>query len=130
MMKSVLRFFIITILISLFIISCNDVVKNEKPVKEAVEIVVDDIVTSSVENIEGESLKMLFNNSKNIVTVVYNRDTIQMTGQRPASGIWYKNERYELRGKGDDVTFLKDGKEVFSNILPKNWTGAKVIRFA
>lgn len=113
MMKSVVRFFLITILISLFIISCNDVVKNEKPVKDAVEIVVDDIVTSSVENIEGESLKMLFNNSKNIVIVVYNRDTIQMTGQRPASGILYKNERYELRGKGDDVTFLKDGKEVF-----------------
>ena len=56
MMKSVVRFFLITMLISLFIISCNDVVKNEKPVKEAVEIVVDDIVTSSVENIEGESL--------------------------------------------------------------------------
>ncbi|MDD3300198.1 MAG: MliC family protein [Bacteroidales bacterium] len=113
MMKSVVRFFLITILISLFIISCNDVVKNEKPVKEAVEFVVDEIVTSSVEGTDGQSLEMLFNNTKNIVTIIYNKDTIQLTGQRPASGIWYKNERYELRGKGDDVTFLKDGKEVF-----------------
>jgi hypothetical protein len=112
-MRFLVRFFTITMLISLFIVSCNDAVKNEKPVKEAVEFVVDEIVISSVEGTDGQSLEMLFNNTKNIVTIIYNKDTIQLTGQRPASGIWYKNERYELRGKGDDVTLLKDGKDVF-----------------
>jgi hypothetical protein len=35
--------------------------------------------------------------------------------QKAASGIWYKNDLYELRGKGDNVELTKDGITVFKN---------------
>ena len=33
--------------------------------------------------------------------------------KKPASGIWYKNDHYELRGKGEEIELTKDGKTVF-----------------
>lgn len=58
---------------------------------------------------------MTFNNTKNTATVVFNNETIELQGQKPASGIWYKNDHYELRGKGEEIELTKDGKTVFKN---------------
>jgi hypothetical protein len=61
----------------------------------------------------GNLLKMVFVNSKNMVTLYFNNEVITLEGQRPASGIWYKNEEYELTGKGEQVTLSKLGKVIF-----------------
>ena len=42
-------------------------------------------------------------------------EELELAGQKPASGIWYKNDHYELRGKGENLELTKDGKTVFKN---------------
>jgi hypothetical protein len=64
----------------------------------------------------GNLLKMVFVNSKNTVTLYINNEVITLEGQRPASGIWYKNEEYELTGKGEQVTLSKLGKVIFTTV--------------
>ena len=74
----------------------------------------DDIVTSSLKNSEGQKLDMTFNNTTNEAKVYLDGgEEIELVGQKPASGIWYKNDQYELRGKGEDVELTKDGVTVF-----------------
>lgn len=75
----------------------------------------DEIVTSTATDKSGKKLEMSFNNTQDIVTVNFNGETIEMAGQKPASGIWYKNDNYELTGKGESVELKKDGKTVFKN---------------
>lgn len=38
-----------------------------------------------------------------------------MIAQRAVSGIWYKNDHYELRGKGENLKLTKEGKTVFES---------------
>lgn len=74
----------------------------------------DEIVTSSLKNKEGHTLDMTFNNTTNQAKVYLNGgEQIELEGQNPASGIWYKNDHYELRGKGENIELTKDGKTVF-----------------
>jgi membrane-bound inhibitor of C-type lysozyme len=73
----------------------------------------DEIVKSTSKDSSGKTLDMTFNNTKNTATVVFNNETIELQGQKPASGIWYKNDHYELRGKGEEIELTKDGKTVF-----------------
>lgn len=76
----------------------------------------DEIVSATIKNKEGQTLDMTFNNSTNQARVYLNGgEQIDMQGQNPASGIWYKNEHYELRGKGEQVELTKDGKTIFKN---------------
>lgn len=76
----------------------------------------DDIVTTSLKNGEGQTLDMTFNNTTNRAKIYLNGgEQIELVGQNPASGIWYKNDHYELRGKGENVELTKDGKTVFIN---------------
>ena len=70
----------------------------------------------SLKNKEGQTLDMTFNNTTNEVKVYLDGgDQIELVGQKPASGIWYKNDQFELRGKGDNVELTKDGKTIFKN---------------
>lgn len=69
-----------------------------------------------MKNKEGETLDMTFNNTENTVKIYLNGgEQIDLKGERTASGIWYKNDTYELRGKGDDLELTKDGETVFKN---------------
>mgnify|MGYP000886443310 FL=1 len=59
---------------------------------------------------------MTFNNTTNEAKIYLNGgEQIELVGQKPASGIWFKNDHYELRGKGESVELTKDGKTVFKN---------------
>ncbi|MDH6250668.1 membrane-bound inhibitor of C-type lysozyme [Chryseobacterium sp. H1D6B] len=73
----------------------------------------DDLVKSTATDSNGQKLDMKFNNTKDTATLIFNGETIELAGQKPASGIWYKNDHYELRGKGESVELSKDGKVVF-----------------
>ena len=76
----------------------------------------DNIVTHFVTNEEGETLDMTFNNTQNSVKVYLNGGKqIDLEGEKPASGIWYKNDTYELRGKGENLELKKDGEIIFKN---------------
>ncbi|MGI9581182.1 MliC family protein [Chryseobacterium sp. RRHN12] len=56
-------------------------------------------------------MDMTFNNTKNTATVVFNNKTIELQGQKPASGIWYRHDHYELRGKGKEIGLQKMVKQ-------------------
>ncbi|RYM33301.1 hypothetical protein ERX46_10170 [Brumimicrobium glaciale] len=76
----------------------------------------DDIVNYSLKNKEGQTLDMTFNNTENTVKVYLNGgEQIDLKGEKAASGIWYKNDQYELRGKGDGLKLSKDGETIFEN---------------
>ncbi|MBJ7883135.1 lysozyme inhibitor, partial [Gelidibacter salicanalis] len=42
-------------------------------------------------------------------------EQINLVEEKAASGIWYKNDHYQLQGKGDSYELTKDGKIVFKN---------------
>ena len=42
-------------------------------------------------------------------------EQIDLVAEKAASGIWYKNDVYELRGKGEKLELSKDGIIVFKN---------------
>ncbi|MFP7655850.1 MULTISPECIES: MliC family protein [Chryseobacterium] len=112
---------------ALFLTSCNkektpadtattatvDTISSKPSDSAAVSAGKDEIVKSTSTDSSGKTLEMTFNNTKNTATVVFNKETIELQGQKPASGIWYKNDHYELRGKGEEIELTKDGKVVF-----------------
>lgn len=102
----------ILMLIALCIMSCKDAVKQNDTEQNKSP---DKIVTSTLKDKDGKTLTLSFNNTKNIVVLNFNGETIELKSQKPASGIWYKNDLYELRGKGKTVELTKDGKTVFKN---------------
>ncbi len=115
MKKNVLKMIMLS---ALLFASCNN--KSKQEIKEieinnTIEKSADEIVKSILTNKEGKKLEMSFNNRKDIVTVNFSGETIEMKSQKPASGIWYKNDEYELTGKGESVELKKDGKIVFKN---------------
>lgn len=107
----------IAVLTAFIAASCNETPKQVSPENptETVENIPDEIVRDTSTDKDGKILEMAFNNTKDIVVLTFNGETIELVGQKPASGIWYKNDHYELRGQGDDVELTKDGKVVFKH---------------
>lgn len=115
MTKKILTIALLTVI---FLSSCNETPKQENAettTTEAVENVADDIVTSSSTDKDGKKLEMIFNNAEGTATLNFNGETIELVQQRAASGIWYNNENYELRGKGNDIQLTKDGNVIFEH---------------
>jgi membrane-bound inhibitor of C-type lysozyme len=103
---------------ALFLNACQETSKQENIETTSVDssvIVGDDIVKTSSTNKDGEKLDMSFNNTKGTATLNFKGEIIELAQGRAASGIWYKNDIYELRGKGNDIELKKDGKVVFKH---------------
>lgn len=111
--------FTLILLSAALICSCQDSsLKQSERVKEnnsEAKVSSDEIVQTTLYDSTGKKLEMIFNNTKNIATLKFDNEKIELNGQRAASGIWYKNENYELRGKGDKIELQKNGKTVFKN---------------
>lgn len=106
----------ITMLTALFLHSCQEAQKQENTgTATTVERTNDAIVTSSSTDKDGNEMALTFNNTKGTATLDFNGETIELAAQKAASGIWYKNDRYELRGKGNDITLKKDGTVIFEH---------------
>ena len=108
----------IALLTALILGSCKESAKKEdaeKKNKETVENVSDSITKTTSINQDGKKLELLFNNIAGTATLNFNNETIELISQKPASGIWYKNEQYELRGKANDITLKKDGIVIFEH---------------
>ncbi|PWN70404.1 hypothetical protein C1631_010545 [Chryseobacterium phosphatilyticum] len=76
----------------------------------------DEIVKSTMIDAKGKKLEASFNNNKETATIVFDGETIELKAQVTGSGIWYKNDHYELRGKGSENELSKDGKVIFKGI--------------
>ncbi|TXE07352.1 lysozyme inhibitor [Gelidibacter salicanalis] len=112
------NFLIVAMLATLMITSCKDNAKQnnvDATTTEPTTMATDSPVTISKTDNDDNTLEMTFDNSKDIATITFNGETAELAGQKPASGIWYKNDVYELRGKGNDVTLSKNGKVVFEH---------------
>lgn len=112
----------IAMLAALFFSSCTETSKQENAettttakTTETVETVFDDIVTTTSTDKDGKKLDISFNNTKGTATVNFNGETIELVQEKSASGVWYKNENYELRGKGNDIQLKKDGSVIFEH---------------
>lgn len=113
------KFLTIAILSALFFTACKDKPREENSeviTAESVGSPADDIVTSTSTSKDGKEVKMRFNNTKGTATLNFEGETIEMEQQRAGSGIWYKNDHYELRGKGNDIQLTKDGIVVFEHM--------------
>lgn len=76
----------------------------------------DDKVRSLATNKQGDTLRMVFNNTTNTAKLYLNDEPeINLTGQRTGSGIRYTNKDYELIGKGKTVELRRAGKTIFRN---------------
>ncbi|WOD42679.1 MliC family protein [Hwangdonia lutea] len=108
----------ITLFATLILISCKETSKQENTqstTTETVKHVKDDIVVTTSTNKDGEKLELKFNNTKGTATLNFNGETIELFAEKAASGIWYKNDDYELRGKGNDIELKKDGKVIYKH---------------
>lgn len=111
-------FILASITVATFLASCNQQQKQENTEGVKTEVTVkssDDIVTQSLTDNAGNKLDMTFDNSKDIVTITFKGETAELTAQKAASGIWYKNDHLELIGKGNDITLSKDDQVIFKH---------------
>ena len=98
--------------------ACKDAPKTENlegTKTETVESSNDDIQITTSTNKDGEKLDISINNTKGTATLNFKGEVIELAQERAASGIWYKNDMYELRGKGNDIELKKEGKVVFDH---------------
>lgn len=113
MIKKTLTIAILTVF---FLSACKQSNKQDNTkTTTKVENVSDAITKTTSVNKDGKKLELVFNNTLGTVTVGFNDETIELISQKPASGIWYKNEQYELREKGNDLTLKKDGIVIFEH---------------
>ena len=110
------RNLLIGVIAAALFVSCNDSQKRENA--DATDLdrpLSNEVVTESLTNEDGKTLKMSFDNSQGTATLNYQGEEIVLDQERSASGIWYKNKEYELRGKGNDITLKKDGEVIFEH---------------
>ncbi|QOW09032.1 hypothetical protein Q73A0000_01045 [Kaistella flava (ex Peng et al. 2021)] len=105
---------------ALFLTSCNDTAKKESTdVTTTTESVdqtnSDQIIKTTSTDKNGKTLDLAVDPIKGLATVNFNGETIELVQEKSASGIWFKNDTYELRGKGNDLELTKDGKVVFEH---------------
>jgi membrane-bound inhibitor of C-type lysozyme len=119
-----IKFLILPLFASIFLVSCKNDPKSEEviPANPSVdtEVVTEpkdslELINTTIKNIEGEDLQLIVNNKDNDATVIFKGDSIKLSEKPAASGIWYANDHYELRGKGEKVTLTKDGTTIFTN---------------
>lgn len=108
----------IAVLGALFLASCKETPKQENAevtTTETVEKAVDEFVTTTTIDKNGKELEIVFNNTKGLATFVFEGETVELQQQKAASGFWYLNDQYELRGKGNNLQLKKDGNVVFEH---------------
>ncbi|APY07816.1 hypothetical protein BWZ20_05680 [Winogradskyella sp. J14-2] len=114
-MKSILLKITAVILITASF-SCKESSETQKDANATTETVTtNETVKKTYKDANGNTMHLEFNNEEGMVTVTFDSETFQLKDQRPASGMWYKNDTYELRGKGETFELSKNGSVVFSN---------------
>jgi membrane-bound inhibitor of C-type lysozyme len=69
------------------------------------------VVSARYRCMDGSKFAVRFDNQRDTAAITRNgRPLATLNGQKPASGIWYKNGPYELRGKGNAATLTTPGQ--------------------
>lgn len=113
-----LKLFAILFVTSVLLSACNQPANQggtDVDMTESSTATTGNIVDQTLTDAEGNELDMSFDNSRGVVVITFAGETAELPSQRPASGIWYANEQYELRGKGNDIQLKKDGEVVFDH---------------
>ncbi len=122
MNKTILTFAMVSALV---LTSCKETAQQEntevtstsEPVMEnESQTTTTDVIKTTSTDKDGKTLDLAVDPATGIATVNFNGETIELKQEKSASGTWYKNDNYELRGKGNDLTLTKDGKVVFEHI--------------
>lgn len=80
------------------------------------KVEMDDIIHNiEIDEQNGNFLTMSFNNTRGIVEIDFEGELIELKDNQAESGMWYKNEHYDLKGKTEDLELRKDGKTVFKS---------------
>lgn len=111
-----IKIFLIFAAALLFLNSCKQTPKQESTEMITIENAengADDMITTIYTDNDGKILNLSFNNSKGSANIYFNGELIELVQQKSASRIWYKNNNYELSGKGKDIELKKDGQVVF-----------------
>ena len=111
MKKQILTFALLTALV---FTSCKEAPAKDDAVIST-ETTNEDVVNSTFTNKEGKQLEMKFDNINGTATINFDGETSELKAERSGSGIWYKNDDYELRGKGNDIELSKNGKLIFEH---------------
>ncbi|HLV14915.1 MAG TPA: MliC family protein [Xanthomarina sp.] len=112
------QFLTITMLAALFLNACKETPKQETlevEVTETVDKVADEFVTTTSISKDGKELEIVFNNTKGTATFVFDGETVDLQQEKSASGFWYKNDTYELIGKGNNIQLKKGDVVVFEH---------------
>ena len=73
------------------------------------------VVTATITNSDGVSLKLKFNNAEGTCELEFNGEVIELKQQRMASGIKYSNDHFVYSEWHGEIRLYKDGKLVFSH---------------
>ena len=82
---------------------------------EIQERVVNRIVQADYACLNGERLSVTFDNPREMATVrMIDGTAIDLRQERAADGIWYRADRYDLRGRGTEATWAAPDKDITS----------------
>lgn len=116
MNRQTIKILLIAILSTVVFNACTETKKKDSETTIATtEKTEDDIVKMNYTNNDGQNLEVSFNNMNGTATFNFEGEVIELNQQKAASGVWYKNDQYELRGKGNDIELRKDGDVVFEH---------------
>lgn len=103
------KYFLNYLVLLAICISCVTKSKKSKPVPTPI-IRIDTINSST-----GQELILKFYNEKEEMVLQCQGEDYILKNQRPGSGIWYKGENFEVRGKGKEIEIYKNGELMFEN---------------
>ncbi len=114
------KLMLIAVLLGVFFSSCSEKKIDNKKKSEQVKmenkaVTNQNVVKESVADKEGNKIDLVFDNDKDVVKINYKGESTELKSQKPASGFWYKNDHYELSGKGNDMQLKKDGKIIYEH---------------
>ncbi len=88
-------------------ISCVTESEKSKPLQTQKTI------TDTISSSTGQELILKFHNDNEAMVLQFQNEDFVLKNQKPASGIWYKGESFEVRGKGKRIEVYKNGKLIF-----------------
>jgi membrane-bound inhibitor of C-type lysozyme len=110
--------FLWNLLVLFLLISCKEAQKQKEltmPKTKEVFEPKEDIVNSVAYDKDSVKLEMSFNNTQGLAILKLKGETIELVAQKTGSGIWYTNDHYELRGKGENIELKKDSITIFKS---------------
>jgi len=108
--------FLAVLLFSMVLISCKKevVIDPETVTTDSIQTEEPGIITDSVTNAAGVTLKMQFDNTAEKVWLELNGEKIELKQERMASGVKYSNADYQFSEHQGKIELSKAGKIIYT----------------